>query len=72
MPRQVVERVHALAADQPQKLVFYDRHYSSTNTARTDNGARIQIEDEQEEVEVAAQLHDYLLDRGINIEEASA
>jgi hypothetical protein len=26
MPKQVIERVHALALEQPEKLVFYDRH----------------------------------------------
>jgi predicted metal-dependent HD superfamily phosphohydrolase len=77
MPRQVVDRVHALATDKPEKLVFYDRHGraigdSSTNIELTDNEARIQIEDEQEEVEAAAHLHDCLLDGGINDEEESS
>jgi hypothetical protein len=34
MPRQVVERVHTLADDQPEKLVFYDRHGSQHRAYR--------------------------------------
>jgi hypothetical protein len=61
MPRQVIERVHALAADQPEKLIFYDRPGraigdNSTNIELTESDAR--IEEEQEERQVAAQLQD--------------
>jgi hypothetical protein len=73
-PRQVVERVHAQAADQPEKLVFYDRHGraiddSSTNIELTDNEVGLPIEEEQEEVAVAAQMQDCLLHEGLTDEE---
>jgi hypothetical protein len=74
MPRQVVKRVHALAADQPEKLVFYDRRGRSlgdspTNIELTVNTVGLPIEVEQEEIEVAAQLQDCLLHEGLNDEE---
>jgi hypothetical protein len=77
MPRQVVERVHALAADQPEKLVFYDRHGraigdSSTNIELTDNEVGLQLDDEQEEKELAVQMQDCLLDGGLNDQEEAS
>jgi hypothetical protein len=77
MPRQVVERVHDLAADQPEKLVFYDRHGraigdSSTNIELTDDEVGLPIDDEQEEIQVAVQMQDCLLDGGLNDEEEEA
>jgi hypothetical protein len=76
MPRQGVERVHALAADQPEKLIFYDLHGraigdSSTNIELTDNEVGLQLDDEQEEIEVAVQMQDCLLD-GPNDEEVAS
>jgi hypothetical protein len=39
MPNQVIERVHSLALDQPEKLVFYDRH----GRAIGDNSSNIEL-----------------------------
>jgi hypothetical protein len=69
--RCLVERVHASAADQPEKLVLYDRHGraigdSSTYIELTDNKVGVPIEDEQEEIEVAAKMQDCLLHEGLN------
>jgi hypothetical protein len=74
MPRQVVERVHALAADQPEKLVFYGRHGRAIGDSieLTDNEVGLQLDDEQEEIEVAAQVQDCLLDGGPNDEEEAS
>ena len=66
MPRQVIERVHSLAADQPEQLVFYDRHGrdigdNSTSVGIDDRDA--QIQDDQDTTTVARQLGESLLEQ---------
>ena len=72
MPRQVIERVHSLAADQPEQLVFYDRHGrdigdNSTSVGIDDRDA--QIQNDQDTTTVARQLGESLLEQDFVLED---
>jgi hypothetical protein len=56
MPRQVIERVHSLAVDQPEKLVFHDRH----GRAIGDNSSNIELSEIDTGIENTNQITRHL------------
>jgi hypothetical protein len=60
IPTQVIERVHSLEQDQPEKLVFYDRH----GRAIGENSTNIELAEIDTRAEnnnqIASQLHESL------------
>jgi hypothetical protein len=56
MPRRVIERLHSLAVDQPEKLVFYDRH----GRAIGDNSSNIELSEIDTGIESTNQITGHL------------